>query len=147
MCLCVCERVPELQSQSWRQQHVSNSTNLCRVSPNQLNYRHMPQVQSTLSVLFKKENAQRGRQIYNFCCFIALLVIPLQAEEAELSLHHETLVPHGGGGGGVAGIWTHLILPYNNIFCFHIRMLCSHNHAGSMVSYELKCDGSKTPDV
>lgn len=50
-CVCGCVCVPDLQGQCWSEQSVSNSANLSRVSPNQLNHCDVPQVQSTLSML------------------------------------------------------------------------------------------------
>lgn len=48
--------VPELQGQSWWENPVPDPSNLSRVSPDQLDHRHMSQVQSTLSVLFPQKH-------------------------------------------------------------------------------------------
>lgn len=58
--------VPELQGQSWRKQVVSNPAHLCRVSPDQLDYCHMSQVQATLSLLFSQDTDTQIHQFYVF---------------------------------------------------------------------------------
>lgn len=51
--------VPELQGQSWWEKPVPDSSNLSRVSPDQLDNRHVSQVQTTLSMLFPQKQIHK----------------------------------------------------------------------------------------